>query len=92
MPSLPREHVKQEGVTYSESFTFECFHDFPREEPSKVFCQQDLGADELSECVQDFYQNLADRLMTHFKGRIAEVATLPQVFKTIIKTFSTQTV
>lgn len=30
---------------------------------------QDLGADELSECVQDFYQNMSDRLLTHFKGK-----------------------
>ncbi|XP_060941184.1 rab5 GDP/GTP exchange factor [Limanda limanda] len=30
--------------------------------------KKDLGADELSECVQDFYQHLADRLMGHFKG------------------------
>ncbi|XP_028323343.1 rab5 GDP/GTP exchange factor [Gouania willdenowi] len=29
--------------------------------------KHDLGADELSECVQDFYQNLADRLIGHFK-------------------------
>nr|XP_023822902.1 rab5 GDP/GTP exchange factor-like [Salvelinus alpinus] len=29
---------------------------------------QDLGADELSECGQDFYQNLSDHLQTHFKG------------------------
>lgn len=27
-----------------------------------------MGADELSECVQDFYQNLSDRLQTQFKG------------------------
>ncbi len=27
-----------------------------------------MGADELSECVQDFYQNLSERLQTQFKG------------------------
>lgn len=27
-----------------------------------------MGADELSECVQDFYQNLSERLHTQFKG------------------------
>ncbi|KAG7215604.1 hypothetical protein INR49_022130 [Caranx melampygus] len=27
----------------------------------------DMGADELSECVQDFYQNLSERLQTQFK-------------------------
>lgn len=29
---------------------------------------QDMGADELSECVQDFYHNLSERLQTQFKG------------------------
>lgn len=31
---------------------------------------QDMGADEMSECVQDFYQSLSERLLTHFKGTI----------------------
>lgn len=29
---------------------------------------QDMGVDELSECVQDFYHNLSERLQTQFKG------------------------
>lgn len=30
--------------------------------------KRDMGPDELSECVQDFYQNLSDRLQNQFKG------------------------
>uniref|UniRef100_A0A3Q4BD85 Uncharacterized protein n=1 Tax=Mola mola TaxID=94237 RepID=A0A3Q4BD85_MOLML len=30
--------------------------------------KRDMGADELSECVQDFYHNLSERLQTQFKG------------------------
>ncbi|KAJ8388649.1 hypothetical protein AAFF_G00130580 [Aldrovandia affinis] len=35
--------------------------------------KKDQGADELSECVQDFYQNLSDRLLSHFKGNADSV-------------------
>lgn len=29
-----------------------------------------MAADELSECVQDFYHNLSERLQTQFKGTV----------------------
>lgn len=35
--------------------------------------KRDIGADELSECVQDFYQNLSERLQTQFKGSSDQV-------------------
>ncbi|XP_047462873.1 rab5 GDP/GTP exchange factor isoform X1 [Mugil cephalus] len=41
--------------------------------------KKDLGADELSECVQDFYQGLADRLISHFKGQLRHLC--PRIFK-----------
>lgn len=34
----------------------------------KYMILQDMGVDELSECVQDFYHNLSERLQTQFKG------------------------
>uniref|UniRef100_A0A1A8F5C0 RAB guanine nucleotide exchange factor (GEF) 1 n=1 Tax=Nothobranchius korthausae TaxID=1143690 RepID=A0A1A8F5C0_9TELE len=47
--------------------------------------KKDLGADELSECVQDFYQNLADRLISHFKGSSESVEqVMDQVEKYIM--------
>ncbi|XP_005816667.1 rab5 GDP/GTP exchange factor [Xiphophorus maculatus] len=47
--------------------------------------KKDLGADELSECVQDFYQSLADRLMSHFKGSSESVdQVMDQVEKYIM--------
>ncbi|XP_059912371.1 rab5 GDP/GTP exchange factor isoform X2 [Gadus macrocephalus] len=47
--------------------------------------KKDLGADELSECVQDFYQNLSDRLMSHFKGSSESVErVMDQVEKYIM--------
>ncbi|KAM8899911.1 rab5 GDP/GTP exchange factor [Spinachia spinachia] len=47
--------------------------------------KKDLGADELSECVQDFYQNLADRLMGHYKASSESVEqVMDQVEKFIM--------
>ncbi|XP_074467845.1 rab5 GDP/GTP exchange factor [Sebastes fasciatus] len=47
--------------------------------------KKDLSADELSECVQDFYQNLADRLLGHFKGSSESVEqVMDQVEKYIM--------
>ncbi|XP_042269987.1 RAB guanine nucleotide exchange factor (GEF) 1, like isoform X2 [Thunnus maccoyii] len=38
--------------------------------------KRDMGADELSECVQDFYQNLSERLQTQFKGSSEHVESV----------------
>ncbi|XP_060928915.1 RAB guanine nucleotide exchange factor (GEF) 1, like [Limanda limanda] len=38
--------------------------------------KRNMGADELSECVQDFYQNLSDRLQTQFKGSSDQVQSV----------------
>ncbi|XP_051973545.1 rab5 GDP/GTP exchange factor isoform X1 [Xyrauchen texanus] len=47
--------------------------------------KKDLGAEELSECVQDFYQNMSDRLMSHFKGSSDKVdRVMDQVEKYIM--------
>ncbi|XP_030648316.1 rab5 GDP/GTP exchange factor [Chanos chanos] len=47
--------------------------------------KKDLSAEELSECVQDFYQNMSDRLMTHFKGSSERVErVMDQVEKYIM--------
>ncbi|XP_061902549.1 rab5 GDP/GTP exchange factor [Entelurus aequoreus] len=47
--------------------------------------KKDLNAEELSECVQDFYQNMADRLTSHFKGSSEDVEqVMDQVEKYIM--------
>ncbi|XP_072231789.1 rab5 GDP/GTP exchange factor-like isoform X2 [Leuresthes tenuis] len=47
--------------------------------------KKDLSAEELSECVQDFYQGMADRLMSHFKGSSESVEqVMDQVEKYIM--------
>lgn len=38
--------------------------------------KRDMGADELSECVQDFYQNLSERLQTQFRGSSDHVESI----------------
>lgn len=42
---------------------------------------QELKADEMSECVQDFYQNMADRLTGHFKGSFASLPLFLRLVK-----------
>ncbi|TNN00961.1 hypothetical protein fugu_012207 [Takifugu bimaculatus] len=50
-----------------------------------VSSKKELKADELSECVQDFYQNMADRLTGHFKGSSESVEqVMDQVEKYIM--------
>ncbi|XP_056140881.1 rab5 GDP/GTP exchange factor isoform X1 [Lampris incognitus] len=47
--------------------------------------KKDLSAEELSECVQDFYQNMSERLMSHFKGSSESVErVMDQVEKYIM--------
>ncbi|XP_077403321.1 rab5 GDP/GTP exchange factor [Vanacampus margaritifer] len=47
--------------------------------------KKELNAEEVSECVQDFYQGLADRLMSHFKGSSESVEqVMDQVEKYIM--------
>ncbi|XP_065115906.1 rab5 GDP/GTP exchange factor isoform X5 [Paramisgurnus dabryanus] len=47
--------------------------------------KRDLGVEELSECVQDFYQNMSDRLMNYFKGSSEKVdRVMDQVEKYIM--------
>uniref|UniRef100_A0A673L7Z3 Rab5 GDP/GTP exchange factor-like n=2 Tax=Sinocyclocheilus rhinocerous TaxID=307959 RepID=A0A673L7Z3_9TELE len=47
--------------------------------------KKDLSAEELSECVQDFYQGMSDRLMNHFKGSSEKVdRVMDQVEKYIM--------
>lgn len=38
--------------------------------------KRDMGVDDMSECVQDFYQNLSDRLQTQFKGSSEHVESV----------------
>ncbi|XP_057177370.1 rab5 GDP/GTP exchange factor isoform X2 [Triplophysa rosa] len=47
--------------------------------------KRDLGVEELSECAQDFYQNMSDRLMNHYKGSSEKVdRVMDQVEKYIM--------
>ncbi|XP_056593111.1 rab5 GDP/GTP exchange factor [Triplophysa dalaica] len=47
--------------------------------------KRDLGVEELSECAQDFYQNISDRLMNHYKGSSEKVdRVMDQVEKYIM--------
>ncbi|CAN9511452.1 unnamed protein product [Ophioblennius macclurei] len=79
-PSPSSSASRQPSTTDSDQATRE-FIDFlkPLKSGREIFKQcraftesmvykRDIGADELSECVQDFYQTLSDRLHTQFKG------------------------
>ncbi|XP_077098440.1 rab5 GDP/GTP exchange factor isoform X1 [Siphateles boraxobius] len=47
--------------------------------------KKDLSAEELSECVQDFYQGMSDRLLNHYKGSSEKVdRVMDQVEKYIM--------
>ncbi|KAJ8256302.1 hypothetical protein COCON_G00184540 [Conger conger] len=54
VPSAPRDRLTRDFLHFLR--------------PLQKIGQEDLSPEELSECVQDFYQSLADRLLSHFKG------------------------
>uniref|UniRef100_UPI003AAD3E70 RAB guanine nucleotide exchange factor (GEF) 1, like isoform X1 n=1 Tax=Centroberyx gerrardi TaxID=166262 RepID=UPI003AAD3E70 len=68
-PSSDSDHATREFIDFLKPLKpgREIFKQCRAFTESMVY-KRDLGADELSECVQDFYQNLSDRLHTHFKG------------------------
>ncbi|KAL7851552.1 hypothetical protein AOLI_G00219080 [Acnodon oligacanthus] len=87
--SAPTASLSQQPVVESDQATRQ-FIDFLKtlQKPGReifkqchAFCQhvlykKDLGAEELSESVQDFYQNLSDRLNTLYKGTPDRVETI----------------
>uniref|UniRef100_A0A3Q2QSQ2 RAB guanine nucleotide exchange factor (GEF) 1, like n=1 Tax=Fundulus heteroclitus TaxID=8078 RepID=A0A3Q2QSQ2_FUNHE len=67
--SLDRDRATQEFIDFLKAVKSgrEIFKQCRAFTESMAY-KRDMGADELSECVQDFYQNLSDRLHNQFKG------------------------
>ncbi|XP_061575446.1 RAB guanine nucleotide exchange factor (GEF) 1, like [Cololabis saira] len=67
--SLDSDHATREFIDFLKPLKSgrEIFKQCRAFTESMVY-KRDMGADEMSECVQDFYQNLSERLQTQFKG------------------------
>ncbi|XP_049324489.1 rab5 GDP/GTP exchange factor isoform X3 [Astyanax mexicanus] len=86
-PSLETDRVSREFVDFLKNLQKpgRDIHKQSRGFIESMANKKDLGADELSECVQDFYQNMSDRLMSHFKGSSEKVErVMDQVEKYIM--------
>uniref|UniRef100_A0A3B4C346 RAB guanine nucleotide exchange factor (GEF) 1 n=1 Tax=Pygocentrus nattereri TaxID=42514 RepID=A0A3B4C346_PYGNA len=86
-PSLETDRVSRDFVDFLKNLQKPGreIHKQSRAFIESMANKKDLGADELSECVQDFYQNMSDRLMTHFKGSSEKVErVMDQVEKYIM--------
>ncbi|XP_068440724.1 RAB guanine nucleotide exchange factor (GEF) 1, like [Clinocottus analis] len=75
--SVDGDHATREFIDFLKPLKFgrEVFKQCRAFTESMVY-KRDMGADELSECVQDFYQNLSDRLHTQFKGSSEHVESV----------------
>ncbi|XP_074535999.1 RAB guanine nucleotide exchange factor (GEF) 1, like [Halichoeres trimaculatus] len=75
--SLDSDHATREFIDFLKPLKSgrEIFKQCRAFTESMVY-KRDMGADELSECVQDFYQNLSDRLQTQFKGSTDHVESV----------------
>ncbi|KAK3521595.1 hypothetical protein QTP70_014754 [Hemibagrus guttatus] len=85
-PSVETDQVSREFVEFLKSLKpGREIHKQSRAFVESMGNKKDLGADELSECVQDFYQNMSDRLLSHFKGSSEKVErVMDQVEKYIM--------
>ncbi|XP_061829035.1 rab5 GDP/GTP exchange factor-like [Nerophis lumbriciformis] len=67
--SLDNDHATREFIDFLKPLKYgrQIFKQCRAFTESMAY-KRDMGADDMSECVQDFYQNLSDRLQTQFKG------------------------
>ncbi|XP_072248459.1 RAB guanine nucleotide exchange factor (GEF) 1, like [Leuresthes tenuis] len=75
--SLDSDHATREFIDFLKPLKSgrEIFKQCRAFTESMVY-KREMGADELSECVQDFYQNLSERLQTQFKGSSDQVESV----------------
>ncbi|XP_075996612.1 rab5 GDP/GTP exchange factor-like [Genypterus blacodes] len=76
-PSADSDHATREFIDFLKPLKSgrEIFKQCRAFTESMVY-KREMGADELSECVQDFYQSLSERLLTQFKGSSDQVESV----------------